>query len=355
MGAEYRKTVMNDDFARILTLWFHRNMRDLPWRKKNDPYFVWLSEIILQQTRVAQGLAYYQRFAESFPDVFSLANASEEKILKLWQGLGYYSRARNMHHTAKVVANEMHGTFPQTASELTKLKGIGPYTGAAIASICFDEQIAVVDGNVNRLISRYFGILEAVDSPVGKKKINDLANKLVPKSKPGDFNQAMMEFGALQCTPQNPACSTCPLSGGCYALQHKAISVLPNKVPKKAAKKLFLYFFRIQSGIFTFLNKREGKGIWQNLFEYPSVESFIGLQVPELIEKLTEMGCSIKDLEPDLRVYQHILTHRIIEAQVLNVTLNKNSIVPANWTKTSKMELHTFPVSRLMEKVLGDE
>ena len=217
-------------FSNSLTAWYLQNKRDLPWRNTTDPYKIWLSEIMLQQTRVAQGLPYFLRFIESFPTVFDLANASEEEVLKLWQGLGYYSRARNLHATAKIIANDYGGDFPNNFKELLKLKGVGDYTAAAIASFSFNEVIPVVDGNVYRVLARYFDIETNIALPKAKKEFFELASELISKENPALFNQAIMEFGALQCVPQNPDCSKCVLNSSCLGLQKKKVEAAESAV-----------------------------------------------------------------------------------------------------------------------------
>ncbi len=209
-------------FSKTVIHWYLQNDRDLPWRKTKNPYFIWLSEIILQQTRVAQGMPYYVKFVHSFPTIFHLAKASEATVLKLWQGLGYYSRARNLHFAAKQIVHDLDGHFPNTYKEILKLKGVGDYTASAISSICFNEPHAVVDGNVYRVLARYFNIDIPINSPEGVKKFKGLAQELIDKNQPGVYNQAIMEFGALHCKPQNPLCETCPFSSSCLALQKKA-------------------------------------------------------------------------------------------------------------------------------------
>jgi A/G-specific adenine glycosylase len=342
---------MKSDFSDILLQWYSGQKRDLPWRKNPKPYNVWLSEVILQQTRVVQGLSYYHAFSETFPTVHDLANAPEEKVMKLWQGLGYYSRARNMHHTAKVVSKDMNGHFPVTASELQKLKGIGPYTAAAISSICFGEQVPVVDGNVNRVISRFFGVEIPVDSNEGKKKIYDIVCELVPEQKPGDFNQAMMEFGALACTPQNPACDKCPLSGACYALRKKKVTALPLKTPKKEVRKLFIYYLKVEFKSIQFIRKRTEPGIWRNLYEFPSIESFSEKSEEDILEHLKSTGIPVKRISWDSREYRHILSHRDITAKLIQIELKNDRGLPEEWIKISPDELSGFAVSRLMEKI----
>ena len=229
-------------FSNKLISWYLQNKRDLPWRKTKNPYFVWLSEIMLQQTRVAQGMSYYLKFTETFPTVFDLAKADESTVLKMWQGLGYYSRARNLHATAKHIAFELDGKFPSTYKEIVKLKGIGDYTASAIASICFTEPTAVVDGNVYRVLSRYFGIETPINSSAGNKEFKELAQTLIDTLKPGTYNQAIMDFGAIQCKPKNPICLFCPFSESCVALQKNKIDTLPVKDKKtKVRDRYFNY------------------------------------------------------------------------------------------------------------------
>ncbi|MDO6595559.1 A/G-specific adenine glycosylase [Oceanihabitans sp. 2_MG-2023] len=259
---------------KTLTRWYSVNKRDLPWRRTTNPYFIWLSEIILQQTKVDQGLPYYEAFVTNFPTIFRLAEAEEEEVLKLWQGLGYYSRARNLHATAKHIVNALNGKFPDNYKDLIKLKGVGDYTASAIASICFNEVCAVVDGNVYRAFSRYFGISTPINSTQGQKEFKILAQKLINKEDPATFNQAIMEFGARQCKPKNPDCTICPLQNSCVALQKNLITALPvKKKSLKPKKKHFNFLVFVSREGDTILEKREGKGIWQNLFQFPLIES----------------------------------------------------------------------------------
>jgi A/G-specific adenine glycosylase len=261
-------------FSKKLINWYSINKRFLPWRETNNPYYIWLSEIILQQTQVKQGLPYYERFVTQFPTVFDLASADESDVLKLWQGLGYYSRARNLHAAANYVVKELHGEFPNNYKDLLVMKGVGDYTASAIASICFNEPAAVVDGNVYRALSRYFGIETPINSSKGVKEFKQLAQELIDKNDPSTFNQAIMEFGAMQCKPQNPDCTSCPFSGSCVALQKAVINNLPVKIKSAKAKKKYLNFLVfISNKEETILEKRQGKGIWQNLYQFPLIES----------------------------------------------------------------------------------
>ena len=262
------------EFSNSLVKWYLLNKRDLPWRNTVNPYPIWLSEIMLQQTRVAQGLPYYMAFMEAFPTVFDLANAEEEQVLKLWQGLGYYSRARNLHATAKHIATELIGDFPPNYDQLLKLKGVGEYTAAAIASFAYNEPVAVVDGNVFRVLSRYFNMDNDISDGKTKKEFQILAQELLPKNNAALFNQAIMEFGALQCVPKNPDCENCIFSNSCAALQHKKVNILPVKSKKtKVTNKFFNYLIlKDIQGNFV-VQKREGKGIWENLYEFTLIET----------------------------------------------------------------------------------
>lgn len=245
----------------------------MPWRNTTNPYHIWLSEIILQQTRVAQGLPYYERFVATFPRVQDLAAASQEEVLKLWQGLGYYSRGRNLHETAQYITQELGGTFPSTYKDLLRLKGVGDYTASAIASISFNEATAVVDGNVYRVLSRVYGIETPINSTSGQKEFKQLAQELIDPEQPATFNQAIMEFGAIQCKPQNPYCLHCIFQQRCVAFRTNKIAELPVKLKKTKVKKRFLnYLVFISSDQKTLMHQRTGKGIWQGLYEFPFIE-----------------------------------------------------------------------------------
>ncbi len=262
------------NFHNRLIKWYLQNKRDLPWRKTANPYHIWLSEIMLQQTRVVQGMPYFFAFTQEFPTVFDLANASEEQVLKLWQGLGYYSRARNLHNTAKYVAYELNGVFPETYKELLNLKGVGEYTAAAIASFSYNEAVPVVDGNVFRVLSRYFDIESDIAHPASKKEFAALAYELMPKNDPATFNQAIMEFGALQCVPKSPNCTICIFNESCLALQKKKVDILPVKSKKVKITNRFFNYFVLEDNLGnTAIQKRTAKGIWHNLYEFPLLET----------------------------------------------------------------------------------
>ncbi len=268
--------------------WYHEHKRDLPWRTTQDPYKIWLSEIMLQQTRVAQGMPYYHKFLEAFPTVNDLAQASEDKILKLWQGLGYYSRARNLHATAKMVVKDYNGEFPNTYKELRKLKGVGDYTASAIASICFDLPEPVVDGNVYRVLARYFGVELPINSTEGIKYFKSLAREVMNVENVRDYNQGIMEFGAIQCAPKKPYCLHCPLHESCVALKENKIDSLPVKLNKiKIKNRHFNYLVFVDDDKRTVLEQRIGKGIWQNLYQFPLLESNKELNAFDLKLKMT--------------------------------------------------------------------
>ncbi|MBS7565875.1 A/G-specific adenine glycosylase [Mucilaginibacter sp. Bleaf8] len=271
-------------FAHELVNWYQENKRDLPWRHTTDPYIIWLSEIILQQTRVEQGLPYFNRFLENYPTVTHFANASEDDILKLWQGLGYYSRGRNMLKTAQLVQQQYGGKFPTAYQDLIKLKGIGEYTAAAISSFSANEAKAVVDGNVYRVLARYFGIDEPINSNKGKKLFQQLADEVLNHEHPGLHNQAMMEFGAMLCKPKNPACGICPVRTGCEAFKHNAINYLPVKLKTVKIKERFFNYFLITDDDRFLMNKRGGNDIWANMYDLPLIETPELLPAHEVIQ-----------------------------------------------------------------------
>lgn len=268
------EAIQNNFFSKQLLVWYYQQKRDLPWRKTKDPYRIWLSEIMLQQTRVVQGSPYYEKFITHFPTIFDLAKADEENVLKLWQGLGYYSRAKNLHQTAKTIAFDYKGNFPDDYNGLLKLKGVGDYTASAIASICFGEPCAVVDGNVYRVLGRYFAVDTPINSSQGISLFKKLANQLIDKEQPATYNQAIMDFGALQCKPKNPDCERCIFADSCLAFAQKKVAELPVKINKtKIRKRFFNYLVVFDKQQKTLLNKRLEKDIWQGLFEFPLVET----------------------------------------------------------------------------------
>jgi A/G-specific adenine glycosylase len=298
----------------ILT-WYQENKRDLPWRQAIDPYRIWLSEVILQQTRVAQGLPYYQKFVDSYPTVSDLANATEEEVLRTWQGLGYYSRARNLHKCAKVIDQEQNGSFPNSFEELKKLPGIGNYTAAAIASIAFKEPVAVVDGNVYRLLARYFGLDVDLSSSGAYREFYNLAMDQLGSADPGAFNQAMMEFGALQCTPKNPDCSICPLSDSCFANASNMQMKLPVKSKKTKVRDRFFYYFLLISDGKILMRARKTKDIWQGLYELFLIETTTKQELESLNHPFVKQ---ILDADIIIQVEDKIIRHALSH-QLLNV------------------------------------
>ncbi len=331
---------MVQNFSHILIRWYAHHKRTLPWRDVNDPYLVWLSEIILQQTQVSQGLPYYEKFVGAFPDVFSLANADEQQVLKLWQGLGYYSRARNLHHTARVVAREMNGEFPTTYKGLILLKGVGDYTAAAIASICFGEAVPTVDGNVYRVLSRVFGIKTPINEHKAKAEFKALAQSLMAIRSPGLFNQAIMEFGALQCAPKNPDCERCPMMQMCFAFEHRIIEQLPVKLKKVRIKKRFFDYliFKLPNDK-TLLHKRENKDIWRHLYQFPLIESqtFPDLETIHKKAHAIAQVNRLKLLTPE--PIRHKLTHQDISIRFWEIVSDKVIDDSLDWTLVGEYPL----------------
>ena len=335
-----------------LMAWYKIHKRSFPWRKSRDPYKIWLSEIILQQTRIAQGTPYYQSFIKNFPTVEALAAADEQQVLKLWQGLGYYSRARNLHHTAKAIVSDYNAVFPKTFTELCTLKGVGNYTASAISSICFDEPQAVVDGNVYRILARYFGKDTPIDASYALKEFKALASELMGTESPGDFNQALMEFGALQCVPKNPLCDNCPFQKDCVAFNQNRIGQLPFKKNKiKVTDRYFNYLVFVTPDAKTFLSQRTAKGIWQHLYEFPLVESTQLLTFEELAKdpilfKYTDMKAAVlskineKPIKHKLSHQQLYITFwKINTEQLLGVVIDENKI-------------HNYPVPIVLHKFI---
>ena len=342
-------------FYNPLILWYLSHKRDLPWRQTKDPYKIWLSEIMLQQTRVAQGLPYYLKFVQAFPTVFDLAAASEQQVLKLWQGLGYYSRARNLHATAKKVAQEYDGVFPQTYKDLLALKGIGDYTASAIASICYQAPTAVVDGNVYRVLSRVFGITTPINSAGGIKEFKTLAQSLIDPINPGQCNQAIMEFGARHCTPQNPDCESCIFSERCRAFLNDQVAQLPVKIRKqKIKKRYFNYIVPIDSKEKTLLNQRSEKGIWQQLYEFPLVESTGPVTQDVLLEQPLVYELSSGSPEAELTLYNnepvvHKLSHQHIHASFWIL-----SLPDVGQKGIFATQIKEYPVPVLLERFIED-
>jgi len=349
-----------NDFATYITNWYQTHKRDLPWRSTQDPYQIWLSEIILQQTRVQQGLPYYHKFLDAYPNVFALAEAEEREVLRLWQGLGYYSRARNLHACARQIVEDFQGHFPQSYSALIKLKGVGQYTAAAIASFAFNETVAVLDGNVFRVLSRVFGIKEDIASSSGQKKFFLLAQDLVPQGKANEYNQAIMEFGALQCTPQKPACLLCPLSHFCYAYQHSEQHLLPIKIKKiKIRKRFFSYVvIRDQQGIY--MKMRKEQDIWKGLYDFYLIETTENVNLLDEVDD--QFLRELLSVSPTVEVssfYKHQLTHQQLYVRFYIVSLNEsklaNSLLKSHSLKCFTVEeIKKLPKPILIDNYLSE-
>ncbi|MGK6350248.1 A/G-specific adenine glycosylase [Parapedobacter sp. DT-150] len=343
-------------FSSDVISWYHLHKRDLPWRHIKDPYIIWLSEIILQQTRVEQGLPYFHRFLSYYPDVISFASAPEDEILLHWQGLGYYSRARNMHKAAKTVVAEYGGVFPATYQELIKLSGVGEYTAAAIASFAADEAKAVVDGNVFRVLARYFGIDQPINSPNGKKLFQALAQELLDVACPGIYNQAIMEFGALQCKPNNPDCAACVLRMDCRALKEGRVSHLPVKTKGKASRNRYFNYFLVMDGDRLLMNKRGRGDIWENLYELPLIETAHQMEVRELATAADVMDCFGPHAELRLVTgpVKHVLSHQNLYAQFIAVTACAEPRKKMNWDYVFIKDLGTLAKPKLIYSFFED-
>ena len=324
-------------FSTILIDWYLKNKRELPWRNTTNPYHIWLSEIILQQTRVNQGLPYFESFTSNFPSINDLANATEDEVLKLWQGLGYYSRARNLHATAKFISANLNGIFPKQYDEIIKLKGIGPYTAAAIASFAYKEQVAVVDGNVFRVISRYFGIFDDISTSKTRNVFQDLANELICKSNPDLFNQAIMDFGATQCTPKNPDCLNCVFQENCFAFRNQKTTELPVKLGKtKVSNRYFNFIIYKDKSDFTIIEQRVEKGIWQNLFQFPLIETTESVDLKNIKSLINESFQNIIKLNQTEII--HKLSHQKLHINFWELEVDEIS----NENKISIEDLNTF-------------
>ncbi len=332
---------------------YEKSKRDMPWRNTNNPYYIWLSEIILQQTQVKQGTAYYEKFIAHFPTIIDLANANEENVLKLWQGLGYYSRARNLHKTARIVAEEYNGIFPKEYTEIIALPGIGEYTAAAISSFAYNKPYPVLDGNVFRFLSRFYGIYLPINEQKSRKEFMTILNEFIAFAKPKTFNNAIMEMGAIICKPDNPQCNICVVNSQCYALKQNAIKQLPVKNKTLKIKTRFLNFIFIEYQGYFYLTKRQTKDIWQNLHTLPMIETITKPELNEINKKLSEL---INNKIIDLTYHKHIkhlLTHQILEAQFYTLKLSeKPNFKTDNYTKVDMETYKNFSIPKLIDKYL---
>lgn len=350
---------INMTFSHRLISWYKIHKRDLPWRNTKDPYKIWVSEIILQQTRVNQGLAYYRQFIRQYPDLCSLAQAALDDVLKVWQGLGYYTRARNLHQTAQYIKFNLNGLFPDNYKELLRLKGVGDYTASAIASFAFGESVAVVDGNVQRVIARLTGLEMAVNSGEGRKIIKKQAEKLLSSDYPALHNQAMIEFGAIQCAPRNPECSICPLNKPCYAYQHNKVHDLPVKIKQRSQKLRYFYYLKIKHNNHIFLEKRSRKDIWNSLYQFPLIEADNAIKIHELTHLLEWEQIfhgSTHTIKNISRTYTHLLTHQKIIAQFIEVEIPRAEALHLNHCiRVDEANIHQLAIPRLIEKYLEEQ
>lgn len=340
-------------FTNTLIAWYEQHQRTLPWRGEKNPYKIWISEIILQQTRIEQGWNYYLQFTERFPDVAALALAEEDEVLKYWQGLGYYGRARHLHEGAKYIYHDCKNIFPDNYEDILKIKGVGAYTAAAIASMAFDLPYAAVDGNGYRVLARVFGVDIPIDSSEGKKYFFTLAQQLLDTQQPAIFNQAMMDFGALQCKPQHPNCENCCMADFCLAFAQQTVDQLPVKTKKTPVKNRYLYYLYIDNHSFTYIHKRDSHDIWAGLYEFPLIESPKPLSIEELPAQ-QEWTTIFRHCQYTIthvgKVIKHQLTHRTIYAQFVKISIRSGEPqFSSSIQKIAGNDLHLFPVSRLME------
>lgn len=345
-------------FVNNLLSWnLEDNHRQMPWKGEKNPYKVWLSEIILQQTRVDQGLEYYNRFIKAFSTVHKLARAPETEVFKLWEGLGYYTRCKNLIASAKFISEKLNGKFPGTYEDILHLKGVGPYTAAAISSFAFNLPYAVVDGNVFRVLSRYFGIDTAIDSTEGKQMFTNLASELLDKKQPGTYNQALMDFGAVICKPQLPLCKTCIFKSRCNAFNESLVNELPVKEKKIIKKSRWFYYLVIEYKGKQYLRKRGAKDIWENLYEFVLVENDKALtieklkQQKKLIELFGKNKFEITHVSPK---YKQLLTHQIIYGQFINIKIAKPFPIRGYEAYTSQ-QLEKLPFPKFISSYLKDK
>lgn len=338
--------------SRLLTDWYEINKRDLPWRKTTDPYIIWISEIILQQTRVAQGYDYFLRFTQRFPTVTSLAMADEDEVMKYWQGLGYYSRARNLHATAKIIQQQYHGVFPSTYKEVLALKGVGEYTAAAIVSFAWNQPYPVVDGNVFRVLSRLFALETPIDTTAGKKEFTALAQSLLHPQQAGLHNQAIMELGALQCIPQNPDCAACPLAELCLAYATDTVADYPVKQNKTKTRNRYFHYFHIIYKGKTWLHRRADKDIWKGLYEFPLIETEQAMDFAELqkTENFHQLFAGIDTLHISLGLpdVKHVLSHQVLYTTFYQVEIGQIGPALDAYQEIDSEEIGNYAVPRLI-------
>jgi A/G-specific adenine glycosylase len=348
---------MKPDFTRRLLQWNKSsNKRAMPWKGEKDPYKIWLSEIILQQTRVEQGWSYYEKFITAFPTIIHLAKANEEKVFKMWEGLGYYTRCKNLIATARKIASDYKGKFPATYDEIKALPGIGPYTAAAVSSFAFNAPHAVVDGNVQRILARYFGIATPIDSTAGKKEFQTLAQSLLYLDGPGVYNQAIMDFGAVVCKPQNPLCSDCVQNKACEAYKQQTVTQLPVKQKALIRKERWFYYFIIEYKGKWYIKQRTGKDIWENLFEFvlfepPAAVDSITPKTPFLKKLFNGQQCHIESIS---RMYRQQLTHQTIHGRFIKIKIQESLPTLSNYLLIDKKQLINYAFPRVITTFLGE-
>ena len=340
----------------VLMNWYGQNKRDLPWRHTTDPYVIWISEIILQQTRVVQGMDYFNRFMGRFPDVRTLAEAREDEVMKYWQGLGYYSRARNLHAAAKEVVSRFGGVFPKDYEDVLSLPGIGEYTAAAVCSFAYRQPYAVLDGNVFRVLARLFAIDLPIDGGKGKKYFAGLAQELLDRKHPDVYNQAIMDFGAVQCVPKSPDCAICPLNDRCRALAEHIVDKLPFKEGRVSVRSRYFNYLHIRCGEDLLMRQRTAKDIWQKLYEFPLIETDIPVEYEELkkIPEFQALFDGIKEirLRHITEAPRHVLSHQIIYARFYDIEIDGFSEKMKQYLVVKECETDHFAVSRLIESYL---
>ncbi|HNS30949.1 MAG TPA: A/G-specific adenine glycosylase [Tenuifilaceae bacterium] len=347
------------EFKNILNKWYRHNRRELPWRDNQNPYSIWVSEVILQQTRVVQGIGFYNRFLQSFPTVYDLAEADEDKILKVWQGLGYYSRARNLQKAAKIIVEEHNGQLPDTFDELIKLPGIGHYTAGAIASFAFKEAVPAMDGNVYRVLSRIYGVFASPQTASGKQEFYTLVMEIIDKESPHLFNQALLDFGALQCLPRKPKCSDCPFSNFCYAYRNNLTHCLPQRGKKLVPKDRFFTYILIRYGGVTFIEKRGEGDIWRALYQFPLIETDALLDEDQVVmhpkwkKTFGNKELKIVYISP---VVKHLLSHQTLHSRFVVVELNGITKTLKNSYRPIETEsVFEYSVPRLIDNFLASE
>ena len=347
------------DFKNIIAQWYNQNKRNLPWRNTTNPYYIWVSEVILQQTRVAQGLSYYQEFIKTFPSITDLALASEDSVLKVWQGLGYYTRARNLHGAAKRIVEEYNGEMPSSYNELIKIKGIGHYSAGAIASFAFKQAVPAIDGNVYRIIARIFGVFTLPTSAQGKREFYDIVTDLMDKQSPDTFNQALLDFGALQCVPKSPKCNECPFNGFCYAYINNMVDALPTKGKKLVPRHRYFTYLLIRCGYNTFITKRKAKDIWHSLYEFPLIETDKPIEKkkihlnPQWNEWIGDNQFTITYISNEVK---HLLSHQTLHTRFVIVKISKTSNKLANeCTAIPTQSVADYSVPKLIDNFLAAE